>query len=239
MEDPRAAFSAHLVPSRAGSAKRQSRVGRPGSCARSTEPSGSTSFLSSSKLWLPGLSLRQRHTGKRQCVTIRNHKSLLFGSHTSQTRARAPSAGRRAGGRRKQPQPSSRCWALPQQLVCQLARQGRAYNALADGDGQSWRRRRLVGSSGLAPPLPCRKGRQPNHSVPLSRGIDPCGGLSGTDAAIDSEIGNPATSLVLIRSWFSASPDVDRAAADCPRRAVVVRRRVQALQAGTGTMIDH
>jgi hypothetical protein len=126
MEDPRAAFSAHLVPSRAGSAKRQSRVGRPGSCARSTEPSGSTSFLSSSKLWLPGLSLRQRHTGKRQCVTIRNHKSLLFGSHTSQTRARAPSAGRRAGGRRKQPQPSSRCWALLLQLVCQLDRQGRA-----------------------------------------------------------------------------------------------------------------
>uniref|UniRef100_A0A0A9D6P1 Uncharacterized protein n=1 Tax=Arundo donax TaxID=35708 RepID=A0A0A9D6P1_ARUDO len=46
-----------LAPSRAGSEKRQSRVGRPGSCARSTEPSGRTSFLSRSKLWFPGLSL--------------------------------------------------------------------------------------------------------------------------------------------------------------------------------------
>jgi len=56
---------------------------------------------------------------------------------------------------------------------------------------------------------------QPNHSVsPVS-----------TDAAIDNDV-------VLIRSWLSVSPDVDRAAADRPRRAVVLRRRMQALQAG-------
>ncbi|BAS96395.1 Os06g0172901, partial [Oryza sativa Japonica Group] len=39
-----------LTPSRAGSVKRQSLVGRPGSHARRTEPSGKTIFFSSSKL---------------------------------------------------------------------------------------------------------------------------------------------------------------------------------------------
>lgn len=48
----------YLVPSLAGSAKRQSRVGLPGNWARSTDPSGKTSFFNSSKLWWPGLSLQ-------------------------------------------------------------------------------------------------------------------------------------------------------------------------------------
>lgn len=50
----------NLVPSLAGSTNRQSTVGRPGSCARRTDPSGRTSFFKSSKLWLPGLSLHRR-----------------------------------------------------------------------------------------------------------------------------------------------------------------------------------
>lgn len=50
---------AHLVPSLAGSANRLSRVGLPGSRARSTDPSGNTSFFNSSKLWWPGLSLQE------------------------------------------------------------------------------------------------------------------------------------------------------------------------------------
>ena len=50
----------NLVPSLAGSTKRQSIVGRPGSRARRTDPSGRTNFFKSSKLWLPGLSLFQR-----------------------------------------------------------------------------------------------------------------------------------------------------------------------------------
>lgn len=57
MEDEGWVQITHLVPSRAGSVKRQSIVGRPGSCARRTDPSGRTSFLRRSKLWFPGLSL--------------------------------------------------------------------------------------------------------------------------------------------------------------------------------------
>jgi hypothetical protein len=57
-----------LVPSRAGATKRLSCVGRPGSCARSTEPSGRTSFLSRSKLWLPSLSLEEERTTNRALV---------------------------------------------------------------------------------------------------------------------------------------------------------------------------
>lgn len=47
----------HLTPSRAGSENKQSRVGRPGKLALSTEPSGSTNFFRSSKLCFPGASL--------------------------------------------------------------------------------------------------------------------------------------------------------------------------------------
>jgi len=50
-------MSSYLTPSRAGSEKRQSRVGRPGNRARRTDPSGKTNFLSSSKLCFPGASL--------------------------------------------------------------------------------------------------------------------------------------------------------------------------------------
>lgn len=46
-----------LIPSLAGSEKRQSTVGLPGNWVRRTDPSGRTSFFRSSKLWLPGLSL--------------------------------------------------------------------------------------------------------------------------------------------------------------------------------------
>lgn len=49
-----------LVPSRAGSLKRLLRVGRPGSWARRTDPSGRTNFFSRLKLWRPGLSLIHR-----------------------------------------------------------------------------------------------------------------------------------------------------------------------------------
>ena len=45
-----------LLPSRSTFENRQSAVGRPGSWARSTDPSGSTSFFSSPKSCCPGLS---------------------------------------------------------------------------------------------------------------------------------------------------------------------------------------
>jgi hypothetical protein len=51
------------LPSLAGSENRQSLVGLPGSLARKIDPSGSTSFLSRSKSWFPGLSLPKPHTG--------------------------------------------------------------------------------------------------------------------------------------------------------------------------------
>nr|GMC52985.1 Os06g0172901 [Ipomoea batatas] len=50
-----------LFPSLAGSENKQSLVGRPGSLARNTEPSGSTSFLNTSKLLRPGCSVVFSH----------------------------------------------------------------------------------------------------------------------------------------------------------------------------------
>lgn len=51
-------YMIYLFPSLAGSENKESLVGRPGSLARNTEPSGSTSFLNTSKLLCPGLSLQ-------------------------------------------------------------------------------------------------------------------------------------------------------------------------------------
>jgi hypothetical protein len=66
---------------------------------------------------------------------------------------------------------------------------------------------------------------QPNHSgFPLSRDHF-AGRLAGWLAEMDAAIRTAEFKIEI-----SGSPDVDRAAADRPRRAVVLRRRVQTLQ---------
>lgn len=57
MGHPNPNQNTNLTPSLAGSENKQSRVGRPGNVALSTDPSGNTNFLRSSKLCFPGASL--------------------------------------------------------------------------------------------------------------------------------------------------------------------------------------
>ena len=66
---------AHLTPSRAGSVNRQSLVGLPGRRARSTEPSGKTIFLSSSKSCLPGASLQIHHQEHHSAANSTEHRN--------------------------------------------------------------------------------------------------------------------------------------------------------------------